>query len=101
AAGLYGVNVSPTGGGTPVYGNAVPVGAVALIGTPALKVQDYTFKLSDLTLPSSLSQLAAVVTLLGQPVAQLNAAGTTSIAGHVNTYQAFALALPSAAGTGG
>ena len=101
AAGLYGVNVSPTGGGTPVYGNAVPVGAVALVGTPGLKVQSYTFKLSDLALPSNLSVLDAVVTLLGQPVAQLNAAGTTSIAGTANTYQAFALALPAASGTGG
>ncbi|HKF97000.1 MAG TPA: hypothetical protein VKB20_01990 [Steroidobacteraceae bacterium] len=101
SAGLYGVNVSPAGGGTPVYGNAIPVGAVALVGTPTLKVQNYTLKLSDLTVPANLSQLGAALTLLGQSVAQLNGAGTTSIAGTVNTYQAFALALPSGSGTGG
>ena len=101
AAGLYGVNVSPAGGGTPVYGKATPVGAVALIGSPTLKAQSYTLKLSDLTLTGNLSQLAAVVTRLGQLVAQLNAAGTTSIAGTVDTYETFALALPSGSGTGG
>jgi hypothetical protein len=101
SAGLYGVNVSPAGGGTPVYGNAVPVGAVALVGTPPLKAQNYTLKISDLTVPAALAQLSAALTLFGQPVAQLGAAGTTPIAGTVNTYQAFALALPSASGTGG
>src|SRR5215472_2776279 len=101
AAGLYGVNVSPSGGGTPVYGKATPVGAVALIASPTLKAQNYTLKLSDLTIPSNLSQLGAVVTRLGQLVAQLNAAGTTSIAGTVDTYEAFALALPAGSSTGG
>jgi hypothetical protein len=101
AAGLYGVNVSPAGGGTPVYGNAIAVGAVSLIAAPGLKAQNYTLKLADLTIPSNLSQLAAAVTLLGQPIAQLSGAGSMSFAGTVNTYQAFALALPAAAGTGG
>ncbi|MBV8404597.1 MAG: hypothetical protein JO203_10425 [Gammaproteobacteria bacterium] len=102
AAGLYGVNIAPAGGGTAVYGAATPVGAVALIGSPTLKGQNYTLKVSDLSIPSALSQLQSVVTLLGQPQTPLlNGTRTTSFAGTVNTYQAFALALPSAAGIGG
>ncbi|MGH8211524.1 MAG: hypothetical protein ACREU6_18380, partial [Steroidobacteraceae bacterium] len=47
-AGLYGVNVSPAGGGTPVYSNTIPVGAVVSVGTPVLTQSNYTLNVADL-----------------------------------------------------
>jgi len=98
--GLYGVNVSPAGGGTPVYTNTTPVGAVTLIGTPALAPAGYTLTLTDLALPAALSQLGAVVTFGGQAVAQLTAAGSTAFTATANTYQVFAFGTPAASGSG-
>jgi hypothetical protein len=100
-AGLYGVNVSPAGGGTAVYTKTVPVGAVTAVGSPALTAAIYTLSFSDLAFPAALSQVAAAVTLNGQSVAQLNATGTSSaFSGTAVPYQVFALGLPVQGGQG-
>ena len=100
-AGLYGVNVSPAGGGTPVYTNTIPVGAVISVGKPALTAASYTLSFADLAYPTTLSQAAAAVTLNGQSVAQLSATGTSSpFNASATPYQVFALGLPASGGQG-
>jgi tetratricopeptide (TPR) repeat protein len=99
-AGLYGVSVTPAGGGAPVFTRTTAVGAVGLIGSPALKAQGYTLSLTDLATPAPLAQLGALVTLNGAVVAQLSGTGTQAFAGTANTYQVFALAEPAAGGAG-
>jgi hypothetical protein len=100
-AGLYGVNVSPAGGGTPVYTNTIPVGAVTSVGKPALTAASYTLSFADLAFPSALSQAAAVVTLNGQSVVQLSATGTSApFSASATPYQVFALGLPASGGQG-
>ncbi len=101
SAGLYGVNVSPAGGGTPVYSNTIPVGAVVSVGTPALTQASYTVSLADLTYPTALSQLGVAVTLNGQSVAQLAATGTSSaFNAAASTYQVFAVGVAAASSQG-
>jgi plastocyanin len=100
-AGLYGVNISPSGGGTPVYSSTTPVGAVTQVAQPALASGTYTLKLADLNYPNALAQLGAAVTLNGQAVAgPLAATGSAPFAATTNTYQVFALGVPSTAGSG-
>ena len=100
-AGLYGVNVSPAGGGAPVYTNTIPVGAVISVGKPALTAASYTLSFSDLAFPGALSQAAAAVTLNGQSVAQLSATGTSApFSASATPYQVFALGLPASGGQG-
>jgi hypothetical protein len=100
-AGLYGVNVSPAGGGTPVYTNTIPVGTVISVGQPALTAASYTLSFADLAFPTALSQAAAAVTLNGQSVAQLAATGTSSpFNASATPYQVFALGLPASGGQG-
>ncbi|MGH8209673.1 MAG: beta strand repeat-containing protein [Steroidobacteraceae bacterium] len=95
-AGLYGVNVSPAGGGAPVYSQSVPVGVVALVGTPALTAGSYTLSFTDLAYPNPLSPTGVAATLNGQAVAQLTAGGNRTFAATSSTYQVFALGLPQA-----
>ncbi len=99
-AGLFGVTIAPAGGGALTFAHTTPVGAVALLGSPALAAQNYTLKLSDLANPGPLAQLGAVVALNGQAVAQLAAAGMQAFVGSAGTYQVFALAEPGASGQG-
>jgi hypothetical protein len=100
-AGLYGVNVSPAGGGAAVYSKTIPVGAVVSVGSPALTAANYTLSLTDLAFPTALSQAAAVVTLNGLSVAQLPAAGISSaFSANAVTYQVFAVGLPASGGQG-
>jgi hypothetical protein len=100
-AGLYGVNVSPAGGGTPVYTNTIPVGAVTSVGKPALTAASYTLSFADLAFPNALSQAAAAVTLNGQSVVQLSATGTSApFSASATPYQVFALGLPASGGQG-
>jgi hypothetical protein len=100
-AGLYGVNVSAAGGGTPVYTNTIPVGAVISVGKPALTASNYTLSFTDLAFPSALSQAAAAVTLNGLSVAQLSATGTSSpFSASATTYQVFGLGLPASGSQG-
>jgi len=100
AAGLYGVNVSPAAGGTAVYANATPVGAVALLASPALTAGSYKLSIADLSLPAKLAQAGAVVAFNGQAVAQLSAAGTAAFVASTNTYGVFGLGVPAGAGAG-
>jgi hypothetical protein len=100
-AGLYGVNVGPVGGGAPVYGKAVPVGAVSLLGAPALTAGSYTLTFTDLNYPNPLSPAGAAVTLNGQVAAQLTASGNQTFTATSSTYQVFALGLPQGAATKG
>jgi Flp pilus assembly protein TadD len=99
-AGMYAVTVAPSGGGTAVFSAAIPVGAVAQVGSPALPAQSITLTLADLALPSALAQLGAVVVLNGQVVAQLAAAGSQAFTATAGNYQVYALAEPGASGQG-
>lgn len=99
-AGLYGVNVSPAGGGTAAYSSSVPVGAVTLVGSPQVTAANYTLSVADLQFPSgsTLTSLGAEIMLSGQGVAQLTAAGSTMFQAAAATYQVFALGVPSTSG---
>lgn len=99
-AGLYGVSVSPAGGGALLYSNAIPVGAVATVASPALAAGSYTFRLADLTFPGALANVGAAVTLGGQSVAQLTATGTQTLTATASTYQVFAFGVPKTSGEG-
>jgi hypothetical protein len=98
--GLYGVTVSPAGGGTPAYASATAVGGVTQVANPTLATGSYTLSVADLALPAALTQLGAVVTLSGQAVAQLNAGGSAPFTATANTYQVFSFALPGNSGAG-
>jgi hypothetical protein len=101
SGGLFGVNISPSGGGTPAYTNTIPVGAVISVGTPALTAASYTLTFADLAFPAALGQAAAAVTLNGQSVAQLTATGTTSsFSATATNYQVFAMGLPASGSQG-
>jgi tetratricopeptide (TPR) repeat protein len=99
-AGLYGVNVTPTGGGTAVYANTIPVGAVTSVGSPALTSGSYTLGVADLAFPATLTQVGAAVAFNGQQIAQLTAAGSLALTATTNTYQVYAFGLVAASGTG-
>ena len=94
-AGLYGVNVS--GGGAVIYSRTVPVGSTTLINSPTLAAGSYTLGVTDLTYPTALTQEGAAVTLNGQAVSALSAAGTgTAFAVSASAaYQVFAVGTPA------
>jgi hypothetical protein len=100
-AGLYGVNVSPAGGGAPVYSQSVPVGGVTLLGSPALTAGSYNLSFTDLNYPNPLAPVGAVVSSNGQSVAQLTASGSQAFTATAGTYQVFALGIPQAASSRG
>lgn len=97
-AGLFSAVVIPAGGGSPVYGNAVPVGATTLVATPALTAGDQTLTLTDLAFPAALTQVGAAVVLNGQSAlaTPVTAAGTQTFAAAGGTYQVFGVATPQA-----
>jgi hypothetical protein len=94
--GLFSAVVVPAGGGSPVYGNAVPVGATTLVGTPALTAGGHTLTLTDLAFPAALTQVGAAVVLTGQSAlaSPLTAAGTQTFSAAGGTYQVFGVATP-------
>jgi hypothetical protein len=99
-AGLYSAVVTAGGpGGAVVFGRAVPVGNTVSIGSPGLKAGSNTLSLTDLKYPVALLQVGAVLTLNGQVVAQLGAAGSSPpFAASSDTYEAFAVGIaPSGA----
>ncbi len=95
-AGLFSAVVVPAGGGSPVYGNAVPVGATMLVATPALTAGNQTLTLADLAFPAALTQVGAAVVLNGQSAlaAPITAAGTQTFSAVGGTYQVFGVATP-------
>ena len=95
-AGLFSAVVVPAGGGSPVYGNAVPVGATTLVATPALTAGNQTLTLADLAFPAALTQVGAAVVLNGQSAlaAPITAAGTQTFSAVGGTYQVFGVATP-------
>ena len=99
-AGLYGVYVTSASGGAPAYSHSVPVGTMAAIASPNLTAgSSYTLSLTDLKAPSvALAQEGAAVTINGQAVSELPAAGTaTAFAVSTSaTYQVFAFGTPAA-----
>jgi hypothetical protein len=100
-AGLYGVNVSPAGGGAPVYSKTVPVGSVTSVGTPKLTAGSYTLSLTDLQFPNALAQVGVVVTLNGQALAQLTATGTSSpFTAGATTYEVFTVGVANSSSQG-
>jgi hypothetical protein len=82
-----------------VYGNAVPVGATTLVGTPALTAGDHTVTLTDLAVPAALTQVGAAVVLTGQSAlaAPITAAGTQTFTAAGGTYQVFGVGTPQTA----
>jgi hypothetical protein len=100
-AGLYGVNITSTNGGPPVYSQSVPVGAVAQVGSPTLTAGSYTLTFADLNYPNPLSPAGAFVTLNGQLVTKVTGSGSQPITASPGTYQVFGLGLPQGAATKG
>ena len=99
-AGLYSAVVAPSGGGAPVFSQVVPVGNTISVGSPALAAGNGTFRLTDLSYPAVLSQLGAVLTLNGQVVVQLGAAGSQPFTATAGTYEAFAVGTAPMAAPG-
>ena len=102
-AGLYGVTVAPSGGGAPIYGNAIPVGAVTAVSNAALTplaAGSYTLNLADLTYPNALTSLGAAITLNGQSAAQLTATGNKTFTATASDYHLFAFGIASNSGQG-
>jgi hypothetical protein len=100
-AGLYGVSITPAGGGTPAYTSTVPVGSVVSLGTPALTAANYTVTLADLAYPAALSQVGVAMTLNGQSVVSLAAPGTSSaFAATATKYQVFAVGVAASGSQG-
>jgi hypothetical protein len=95
--GLYSIVVSGAQAGV-VYNRTLAVGAVQLLGSPTLTADNYSLSATDLALPNALTQLAAMVTLNGQSVATLAAAGQQAFPGTANTYQVFAVGTAGASG---
>jgi hypothetical protein len=96
-AGLYGVNVSPVGGGAPVYSQAVPVGGVTLLASPTLAPGSYTLQFKDLNFPNQLSSnVGAVVAFNGQAAAQVTGPTSQTFTAVAGTYPVFSLGLPLA-----
>lgn len=107
-AGLFGVTVSPTAGGAATYSKTVPLGAVALLGSPMLTAGTYTLSLADLQFPNTstkLAQVGAVITQNGQIVPLtgaapvLTATGSGTFLATSSTYQVFGVAVPSSSTT--
>ncbi len=98
-AGLY-TAVVTDGGGAVVRGDAVPVGATTAVGSPTLAAGSDTFTLTDLNYPAALSQVAGVLVLAGQPVAQLTGAGSQNFTAAAGTYQVYAAGTAAASGMG-
>jgi hypothetical protein len=106
-AGLFGVTLSPAAGGAVTYSKTVPVGAVALLGSPMLTAGTYTLSLADLQFPNTstkLAQVGAAITLNGQIVPLsaapiLTATGSGTFVATATTYQVFGVAVPSSSTT--
>jgi len=99
-AGLFSAVVAPAGGGAIVFGRAVPVANTVLVGSVPLKAVNDTLTLTDLSYPAALSQVGAVLTLNGQPVVTLAAAGSQGFAATVATYDLYAVGTAAAAAPG-
>jgi hypothetical protein len=103
-AGLYSVVVTAGApGGAVVKGWTVPVGTTSLVGSPTLKVSNPnadSLVLTDLKYPAALQQAQAVLTLNGQVIASLAAAGSTPFTAATATYEAYAAGVAAAAAPG-
>jgi tetratricopeptide (TPR) repeat protein len=100
-AGLYSAVVAPSGGGAPIYSKVIPVGTVAPAQSATLTAgTSYTLSLTDLKVPSALSEARALITLNGQLAAQLIAPGTSpAFPASSGTYQVFTLASTGTTGS--
>ena len=94
--GLYGVNIAPAGGGPTVYGETLPVGAVALVNKQTLPVASYTLSVSDLQFPAALQSTGAAIAQNGVSVTQQSGAGTTAAftANAAAPYEVFGVGVP-------
>jgi len=100
SGGLYSVTVTPAGGGSPVFNQAVPLGAVQSIGSATLTAAAQSLTLTDLAFPAALSQLSAVVVQNGSSVASQTGAGTQTFTPAAGSYQIYALASPVSSSAG-
>src|SRR5215469_6994311 len=99
--GLFSAVVTAPGAATPAYARTLAVGGTTLVGSPAVKAQSYTLRLTDLATPAALSQVQAMLVLNGTPVLTLTAGGAQNLTAVAATYEAYAFAAPtSAAGAG-
>jgi hypothetical protein len=96
--GLFSAVVAPSGGGSVVFGRAIPVGSTQLVGSPSLMAGTDTLALADLKFPQALSQLEAVLTLNGQSVVSLAAPGSQPFTATVGTYAVFAVGTATTTG---
>jgi hypothetical protein len=100
-AGLFSAVVAPSGGGATVFGRAIPVGNTVLVASVPLKAVNATLTLTDLNYPAALSQVGAVLTLNGQAVVTLAAAGSPQgFAATVATYDLYAVGTAAATDPG-
>ncbi len=100
--GLYSVVVSANAGGSIAFIQDVPLGAVQSIGSVSLAAGPQTLALTDFAFPAALGQLAGVLVQNGVAAAPVATAATQAVtpANGPGTYALFALAVPSASGTG-
>jgi hypothetical protein len=94
-AGLFSAVVTGSGGSI-AYGRAFPVGATLLVATPSLAAGSDTLTLGDLQYPAALTQVGAALTLEGQAVTSLSAAGSQPFTATAGTYNVFAVGVPAA-----
>ena len=91
-AGLFSVNVRPTGGGDPIFSRTVELGRVKALGPVTLAAGTQWLTLADFGFPAPLSQAAAIVTRQGAEAARRGSAGETAFVAEAGEHQVFALA---------
>jgi hypothetical protein len=99
-AGLYGVNVSPAGGGAAVYSSTVSVGSATLVGSPNLTPGNYTVSLNDLQFPASLANVGVVVARDGKAVAQLSSSASSQFTAASATYDVYSVGVAGGSSQG-
>lgn len=100
SGGLLSATVTPSAGGSPIYGKALAAGTTTAIGSPGLAAGSATFTLTDLKYPAALAQVQGVLLLNGVPMATLSAAGSQALTAVAGTYQVFGAGTAAAAAPG-
>ena len=99
-AGLYNALVTSSQDGSTAYGKVVPVGAATTLGSFALSAGSTTLTLTDLSFPTALTALDAVLVSNGQPAVQVVGAGSKVFTATAGTYFAFAIGVAGAGAPG-
>ncbi len=88
-AGLYTVTVAPSGGGSPTFAQAEPVGSMQFIGSTQLAAGTYNVTVTDLALPGVLSQVGAAVINSQNQAVTTGTAAQSFTAAAADTYQVY------------